>query len=647
MRKISLLAVCALGVVLGALTLRAAGAAATVDLRVEGSGATVFAGEVTVSDCVVADMGGVAHELEGVAACALVKAAGESGFDMDFKDFGFGLFLDRIDGDSTPADFSQSWSFWVNDSPASVGVDAYGVAAGDEILLAFTSWPGIPLRVTGPEEVVVGETASWLVEKRVGEYDGNFAWQGRWEPAEGATVRIGETSYPVSAGGVVEIVPDEPGELVAQAQGEGLVRSARYVVEVKDLAVSPSPSPVFSPSPALSPSPVASPSPVLSPSPSPAPSPSPNGGAVSVGTRQSRAERALNFLRGQQSSDGTIGGDMTSAWSAMAFGANYQRADDVVKNGDSLLSALGRASLGSATDIERQILAIRAAGADPSSFNGRDLVSDLKSDFKRGQFGEEALINDDIFGILALLAAGEEASATEIVQAVMGVLKVQESDGSWGSVDMTAAAAQALQAYAREGGSVVVDQAVDRARDYLKDNQDKYGGWGENSATTAWAIQAIVALGESPGDWQTGSGQTPWQALLRYRNSNGGFGWKSDSDVSSFMTAYAVPALLGVPWPITLLDIKTMTVETSETLAGELVVVSSPAMSPAVSPAVAGATIEQLPAYASDVTRAEQALGVQPTGFISPGAGDRVFFVALFSLANLGIGVASARLMLL
>lgn len=647
MRKISLLAVCVLGVVLGALTLRAE-AATVVNLRIEGAEATLFAGSVTVEDCVVTDTGGGQHILSGVAACALVKAAGESGFDMDFEDFGFGLFLQRIGGDDTPADFSQSWSFWVNDSPASVGVDAYGVAAGDEILLAFTSWPGIPLRVTGPEEVVGGETASWLVEKRVGEYDNNFAWQGRWEPAEGAVLRVGEASYPVPVGGVVEVALAGPGELVVQAQGEGLVRSARYVVEVRDLAASPSPSLMFSPSP------VASPSPVLSPSPSPVPSLNLSGGAASVGTRQSSAERALDWLRGQQSSDGNIGGDMTSAWSAMAFGADYQWASDVVRGGDSLLAALGRASLNRATDIERQILAIRAAGADPGSFNGRDLVSDLKGDFKQGQFGEEALINDDIFGILALLAAAEEASTTEIVQAVAGVLKAQESDGSWGSVDMTAAAVQALQAYAREGGSVVVSEAVDRARGYLRDNQDQYGGWGENSATTAWAIQAIVALGESPGDWQTGSGQTPWQALLRYRNSNGGFGWKSDNDVSSFMTAYAVPALLGVPWPITLLDIKTMTVETSEPLAGELVVVSSPA----VSPAVAGATIEQLPAYASDVTGAEQALGVQPdgtgaegavtpTGFISPGAGDRVFVVALFSLANLGIGVVLARLMLL
>ncbi len=238
---------------------------------------------------------------------------------------------------------------------------------------------------------------------------------------------------------------------------------------------------------------------------------------------------------------------------------------------------------------------------------------------------------------MALLAAEEEVSTTEIVQAVAGVLKAQESDGSWGSVDMTAAAVQALQAYAREGGSVVVGETVDRARDYLRDSQDQYGGWGENSATTAWATAAIVALGENPNDWQTIDGLTPWQALLRYQNDNGGWGWKSANDVSVFMTAYAVPALLGVPWPITLLNIRTMTVETSESLAGEPVMVPSPV--------VAGATIEQVLDVQPDGTGAEGVIA--PAGFISPGAGDRVFVIVLFSLANLGIGVALARLMLL
>src|SRR3989338_5710904 len=275
MRKISLLAVCVLGLILGALTLQAE-AATVVNLRIEGAEATLFAGSVAVADCVVTDTGGVQHALSGVAACALAEAGGESGFEVDFKDFGFGLFLDKIGEDSTPDDFSQSWSFWVNDSPASVGVDAYQLVSDDEILLAFTGWPAVPLRVTGLEEVVVGEAVLVVVEKRVGEYDNNFTWQGRWEPAEGAVVRIGETSYPVPAGGVVEITSEEPGELVVQAQGEGLVRSAQYVVEVKDLAASASPSP--SPSPSL----MLSPSPVVSPSPSPVRSQSPGGGVVSV-----------------------------------------------------------------------------------------------------------------------------------------------------------------------------------------------------------------------------------------------------------------------------------------------------------------------------------------------------------------------------
>lgn len=627
MKKISLLVVCVMGIAWGALTLRAAEETA-VDLRVEGSQDTVFAGSVTVSDCVVAGVGGIEHEMSGVAACALAKAAGQAGFEVDFKDFGFGLFLDRIGGDSTPDDFSKSWSFWVNDSPASVGVDAYQLVAGDELLLAFSGWPAVPLRVTVSGPAVEGETITLLVEKRVGEYDDNFVWQGEWEVAEGATLQVGDVTYPVPADGRVEVGLDEPGELIVQAQGEGTVRSRQQVVAVVEVvakAASPSVSPTWLPSP----------SPSLSPSPSPSPSVVP----VSVGMRQSSAERALGYLRGQQNSDGTVGGSMTSAWSAMAFGADYQRARNIMRGGASLLDGIGQAVLSSATDGERQIMAVRAAGVNPRLFDGRDLVAELKSYYRQGQLGEPTLINDDVFGILALLAVEEPVRAPEISGAIAVVLAAQETDGSWGDVDMTAAAVQALRAYVDQGGSVATGGAIDRARGYLRGQQDKYGGWGENSATTAWTIQAIVALGEDPDDWENSDGLTPWQALLRYQNSNGGFGWKSESDVSSFMTAYAVPALLGVPWPITLLEF-------------ELTVTPSPAVAGVIYPELVERVILPTP-VASPIPVAWSRPAASPTtvtdadNFIPPKAVDRNFAVAVFGLANLGIGVAVARMILI
>lgn len=620
MKKISLLVVCVVGITWGALTLWAA-EETTVDLRIEGSESTMFAGPVTVLDCVVADVGGIEHEMSGVAACALAKAAGQAGFEMDFKDFGFGLFLDRIGQDSTPDDFSKSWSFWVNDSPASVGVDAYSVVDGDELLLAFTGWPAVPLRVAVPEQLVAGETASFMVERRVGEYDDNFVWQGEWEAAEGATLYVGDNGYLVPADGQVEVILNDSGELVVQAQGNGLVRSDRQVVEVVALVTSPSVSPVLSPSP--SPSLVPSPSPVVSPNP-----------RVAV-------EQALGYLRSQQNSDGTIDGAMTSAWSAMAFGADYQRAQNIMRGGASLLDGLGQVALSRATDVERQIMAVRAAGVNPRSFDGRDLIAELKGYYRQGQFGEPTLINDDVFGILALLAVEEAAGLREISGAVQTVLKAQEPDGSWGDVDMTAAAVQALRVYADRGGNVATGGAIDRARDYLRGSQDKYGGWGENSASTSWAIQAIVALNEKPGEWRNGDGLNPWQALLRYQNSNGGFGWKSENDVSAFMTAYAVPALLSQAWPIDLLDFE-LVVSPSPAVAGAVYPSTSLRVNPSPTPVVSP-TLVVSPAPVVSPSPVASVV----SNFIPPKAVDRNFAVAIFGLANLGIGVAVARMILI
>ncbi|MFH1354060.1 MAG: hypothetical protein ABIH36_02120 [bacterium] len=620
MKKISLLVVCVVGIAWGALTLQAAGEA-TVDLRIEGSESTVFARPVTVSDCSIADVGGVEHEMSGVAACALAKAAEQSSFEMEFKDFGFGLFLDRIGSDSTPDDFSQSWSFWTNDSPASVGVDTYEVEEGDNLLLAFSAWPAVPLRVTGPDAAEAGETITFLVEKRVGEYDDSFIWQGGWQAAENAILDVGSNEYQVPADGVVRVTLDSPGTIAVQARGEGLVRSSRHVVEVAAVVASPSAEPTVSPSP--------NPSPSSSNSSSPSPSVVP----VSVNMRQDSAGRALVYLRGQQSSDGTIGGSMTSAWSAMAFGADYQRAQNIMKGGASLLDGLEQAVLSSATDVERQIMAVRAAGINPRSFAGSDLVMELKSYYRQGQFGEESLINDDVFGILALLAAEEPIESPEIRGAVKTVLSAQKFDGSWDNIDMTAAAVQALNVYAKRGGSIAVGGAVIRARDYLRNSQDKYGGWGENSATTAWTIQAVVALGEKVDSWKNNDGMTPWQALLRYRNNNGGFGWREKNDVSAFMTAYAVPALLGRAWPITLLELET-----------------SLATSPL--PAVAGAvtaiaTVAPVSSLVPEVVSEEVANVNVGDDFVAPRAVDRNFAITLFGLANLGIGVAVARMILI
>jgi hypothetical protein len=631
----------------------------SVALRIEGSATTLFDGTVTVTDCTVTDTDGVSHALSNVAACALTEAAAVQNFTVEFQNFGFGLFLKRLGADDTPTDFSRSWGFWLNDDPASTGVDTAEVAANDRILLAFSPYPGVPLRVTAPATPTPGSDAEFIVEKRAGEYDANFVWSGRWEPAAGATLHADETALPVPVSGKVTITLPNTDTLTVSADGEGFIRSARAVLALT--AFTPSPAPT--PSPTATPSPVVSPAPTPSPTPTPTPSPSPTAASIST-ARNTDASAALSFLRSRQGVNGHIDGDIVTAWSALAFGAHGERARAVrSQDGATLLDALAGTALSSATDLERQILAVRASGADPATFGKQNLLTRLKEKFHDGQIGETSLLNDDIFGVLALLAGGESSDSPEIRETVRTMLSRQGSDGSWDNLDITAAAIQALVSYKSRGGTIPVADALSRARMFLYDHRDAFGGFGENSATTSWGLQAIVALSENPEEWQTASGGTPWTALRRYQNSSGGFGWKSDADVSSFMTAYAVPALLGRPWPVTLLSIEELALEATALAAtpspspAATRVTGAPTASASSSPrenqlaAADGTTQESGTSAAGSVAGAETASRgdrtPQPrvTLPVPVSATDRQFALTLFSISNMGIGVSVARLL--
>ncbi|MEX1997578.1 MAG: prenyltransferase/squalene oxidase repeat-containing protein [Candidatus Andersenbacteria bacterium] len=662
-------------------------AATTVHLRIEGSAATLFAGHVAAGDCTVVDTTGVAHELSSVGACALVAAAEATGLTYEFQDFGFGLFLKRIGNDDTPADFSKSWGFFVNYDPAAVGIDSYTPQSGDDLLLAFAAFPGVPLRVTLPSPINADQPAEILVEQRVGDYDENFNWHGQWENAGGATLHVNDKSHEVGADGVVIITPT-PGELTIEASGPTFIRSARQVVTVLVPSPSPISSPTPTPSPSLSPSPSpvasSSPSPSLFPSPLPSPSPTPaiptlspsptpppgHVAGITTTDRQERAAQALRYLRARQQGDGSIDGQITSAWSAIAFGANNERASAVTVGSNSLAHALARTSLESALDVERLVLAVRAGGGDPRRFGGQNLVTKLKGYYHHNQIGEETLVNDDIFGVLALLAAGEPVSGNPIAATVQTILTKQTANGSWVGIDITAAATQALQAYQRQGGEHNVQEALERARHYLQLNQDQYGGFGENSASTAWALQAIIALGENPNDWQNTTGATPWHALLRYQSATGGFGWRSHTDVSAFMTAYAAVALLGTPWPVTTLPVITdivggqITTDDSSLLATQISVppvaraagttTSVPVMSPSPYYQSLAGPDERLATQAAlsspiisplSSPRVTPPLSSSLTPPVPVTATDHRFAFALFGLANIGVGVTLTRLL--
>lgn len=275
---------------------------------------------------------------------------------------------------------------------------------------------------------------------------------------------------------------------------------------------------------------------------------------------------ALNYLRGEQGVDGGISDFATSAWATMAIAAAGDDPHDWKVGGnpsivDYLAANAGSASL--VTDYERMILAIATADEDPTNFGGVDFVALLEAAYDGTQIGDSSLLNDDFWGLMALISAGESQGAEVVVNIAAFIKANQNIDGGWSwgvgqdsDVDDTAAAIMALIAAGEPQGSTAIQDALA----YIKSTQIENGGfesWGAtNSATDSWAIDAIVAAGQDPtsASWESAAGNNPVDDLLSFQNPDGSFNWQSGTPSNmALMTAYAIPALLGQPYPVKVL----------------------------------------------------------------------------------------------
>ena len=211
------------------------------------------------------------------------------------------------------------------------------------------------------------------------------------------------------------------------------------------------------------------------------------------------------------------------------------------------------------------ILAITALGENPRTFANQDLVAKLKSFYKDNQLGDKNILNDDIFGILALISAGE-SNNDEIIEASKNfIISHQNGDGGWGfsiisasDTNMTAMAIMALT----EVGYNVSSEPIVKATNYLKSTQKDDGGfpydpnssWGNQSdaASTAWVVSALYKLNIDPQTWLKNN-NSPLNYLDSLKTNEGYFKYQQGSSEDSFSpvtTSYAVIALSGKFYPI-------------------------------------------------------------------------------------------------
>lgn len=285
---------------------------------------------------------------------------------------------------------------------------------------------------------------------------------------------------------------------------------------------------------------------------------------VDVSGASGAANRALDYLKGRQQSDGGFaepGGsgssDQLTTWVVCAVAAAGKDASSWRKSGKSPLDFLTSRAGGwsKLTELEKGCLAASSAKANPRSFGGRNLVDGIKNHMAAdGHIGD--MVNEHCWGIIALASAGES-----VPESSRGWLAARQNiDGGFGfsadsgsDPDDTGAALQALMA----AGESSKSNTVSRALSYLHFCQVSDGGFAwqsdeSNVGSTAWAAQGIAATGGDAGSggWAR-SGKTPIDFLLGQQQSDGHVRHMASLDSNpAWMTAEAIPAILKRPLPL-------------------------------------------------------------------------------------------------
>lgn len=322
-------------------------------------------------------------------------------------------------------------------------------------------------------------------------------------------------------------------------------------------------------------------------------------------------DNGLNFLKVNQDSTGRIntGFSAPSQWSAIAFAANGIDISSI-RNPTVTLQDFLEGNIpsepSSATDWETRILAIVATGGDPTNYDGVNYVTNLESfyDSTNKQIGDKSgdicSLNDDIFGLLAEIAAGNASSAL-IKQNILDFLisKQDSSDGGFGysvpgcawystSSDMTGAAIQALVAAKNNGlTNPDLDISIDRAKNYLLVNQSLDGGYGyygsSDTDTTGWVLMAFNVLDMKDS---TASANAKNWLISQQSPSDGGFlafDYGLSASVSnSTTTAQAVTALSGKSWILKIFN--PLTITPTGTLSATPTIIPTSTPAPTVTP---------------------------------------------------------------
>lgn len=502
----------------------------SIRLHIETSEGTFFDQPVNVSPCPDTETG-TTTTLN--AWCAVTETAATEGWMLGSTWYSFGVSLDGINQYS--ADFVNNtfWLWYGNREPGATALSAHILSPNEELLLTYDT---APLRIeSSSTSPAVGATTTLSAS-----YFDSVNWN--WAPASDAVFVVGGEASAPEADGVYEFSPTSTDPISALVTKSGLVSSQPITLSPVLAATSTGTSTSTSTPPATT-------------------TPPTGGGSGSVPTITFNISNAVAFLLTHQQADGSFGDPLYTDWSAVALGS-LSGEDSAKQKVRTALSTAPNSSV--LTDYERRAMALMAVGVNPYTGTSFNYIQKIVGSFDGMQFGDPSLYNDDIFALFPLLNAGYSESDPIIASTTQFILSKQETDGSFGGVDLTGAA---LQALARVHTLPNVDTAIEKAKQYLHGVQKDDGGFGDTFGT-AWVLQGLIAAGENPAQWLKG-GNNPLTYLSSRQQMDGGLEpQETNSDSRLWASAYVIPAMNNKSWPAILSSFPKQTVVTTNNTTG-------------------------------------------------------------------------------
>lgn len=483
----------------------------TIHLDIETNTDSIYNKDINVAPC-DSDNDPATPDTES-AYCALVK----SGITSDWS----GLWVNSINGIvNNDNNNGVYWMWLVNlninnatssscnqDNPYSCSAKQYILKPNDHILFYYNTNP-LNISVNNLKPTVSDNITITITELGL-----DSSWSPVWKPSPGATATLGAQSCTTIADGTCSIILNTAGSFTAIGSKSLYVPSPSIGIEVS-APVTHSSGGSYVVINTITPPPVTK--------------------------TQFDLKKAFDFIISQQKENGSFGEDLYTDWAAIALvSGNYQ--DQTTK----LVKYFGKSKISDAslTDYERHAMALMALGLNPYNTNSENYIKKIIDSFDGKQFGDIKEDNDDIFALVVLQNAGYTKDEDIIKNTINFILSKQKENGSWDeSIDLTGAAVESISAFTPIPG---VRESLEKAKEFLKNNQKDTGGWNNVSATT-WALEGILALGEKPADW-TKNDNTPLNYLALNQDIDGGI---KNTDLKSKLweTTYATSALSSKTW---------------------------------------------------------------------------------------------------